>query len=168
MEEQVEAQKPRRRIIVVIIIVITVLILGAGGWIAKGYYQHQQVVKQVPEDVLTSVDFGLFLPKKSVANINAESFDYSLGVVQFTANYSGAQLQFAEQKKTPEFDISKFAGGIQISGVRQLTIPQGQVVIGSIQDKEIAIMDTGGTIITLTGSKSSNSAELVMRSLQKL
>ena len=168
MEGQAEAKKPRRRLVAVVIIFISILILSVGGWLTKGYYQHQQIVKQVPEYVRQSVNFGLYVPKKSVAKVNVRSFDYSLGVLQFSADYSGIQLRFAEQKKTQEFDINKFAGGIQITGVRQLTIPQGQVVIGSIQGQEIAIMDTGNTIITLTGNQSQSSAETVLRTLQKL
>ena len=145
-------------------------ILVTGSLILFGYkqYEHSKLSKTIPISIRQNVDFPIFVPVSSNTKVDNQTFDYSNGILQFTVQNSDEQLRFSQQKKTPEFDISKFAGGIQITGVKQLALANGQLVIGSIQGRTIAIMDTGKTIITLTGTQSSSSAELVMRSLQKL
>lgn len=148
-----------------IIILLSFTIIGL---LVYKYKTNQKRANNVPVAIRHDVDFPIYIPLASGITIDKDSFDYSVSVLQFNAKNSGTPLHFAEQKKTPEFDISKFAGGIQISGVKQLTLPQGQAVIGTIQDKTIAFMDTGNTIITVTGSQSESFAETIFRSLQKL
>ena len=102
-----------------VVFIASIIILVAGVLICYGYtkYKHSELKRTVPISILQSVDFPIYVPVNHTTKVDNKSFDYTNGVLQFTVQNTAEQLHFSEQKKTPEFDISKFAGGIQISGV---------------------------------------------------
>jgi hypothetical protein len=146
------------------------LLVAFASWQTIGYYQRRQLSNQIPVAIRQDVDFPVYLPTSSEFRPDPQSFDYSSGVLLFQAKLVGTQLTIAEQKKTPEFDLSKFSTAQGLTDTKQLSIDGSSALLGKVRGHNIAIVDTGKTIVTITSTSTqpTETLELIVRSLQKV
>lgn len=151
------------------IILLATLTVGLAGWQGYKVYQRRQFVNQIPQSIRERVDFPIYLPASPKFVPDKQSFSYSGGVLLFVAG-NDARLTFAEQQKPASFDLSKFSAGVGLEGPKQLTVKEYTVLLGNLKGMSIAVVDTGQTIVTITGGTSEpyGSMEAVIQSLRKI
>lgn len=139
-------------------------------WLGIIYFSHVQLSRQVPITIRQNIDFPVYLPALSDFPPDQQSFNYSNGVLFFQAGSKNAQVTFAEQRKTTDFDLGKFSTAQGLTGMKQLTINNNSVLLGKVHELNIGIIDTGETIVTITSvsNQPSSSIESIVRSLQQV
>ncbi len=129
------------------------------------YFQKQKIVSQVPLSIRESVSYPIYIPR---SNIYSSTYISSAGIFSGKIKVGQSQITLTEQQRPAEFELAKFISYDQLVGGRQLVINGNQALTGRVRLMNIAVMDTGKTIITLISSDQTADLELGLRSLVKI
>jgi len=172
LEQHYQYQKAKRRRegLRFAAVILAVVGVTSGTWLGYEYFTHAQFAMQIPSAIRDDVDFPIYLPERASYLADGHSFTYSNGILLFQAGAPTAPLTIAEQSKATNFDLSKFSTAQGLTDTRQLIIGTDAVLFGQLHGLNIAIVDTGQTIVTITtaATQSSTTIEPAVRSLQKL
>lgn len=144
---------------------VCVALTASAGFVGLKYYQKQQFTSQVPQAILQSANFPIYTPK---SNDDAPAYTYSDGILSGTIKIGQSKITLTEQVRPADFELSKFISYDQLVGGRQLKINGNQALLGKVRQMNIAVMDTGKTIITLISPDQNVDLEQGLRSLIKI
>lgn len=153
-----------------IIIFALLTILSAASWQGYIYSKHQHLVGMVPQSIRQNINFPIYLPTQSNSSPNQQSFNYSSGVLIFTAGSNDMQLTIMQQQRSADFELGKFSVGEGLTEIKELTINGNKVLQGKLNGHSIGIVDTGQSIVTMTSiaTVSSETMAAIIKSLQKI
>lgn len=166
MDTTQQKNKASKTKVFVVIGLIIVLLLSVLGWFGYGYFASQQLVKSVPSNIRSDVSFAIYMPTLDTLKPIDGSFTYSAGILQFNAGQSSI-VNISQQEKTKGFDLAKFGTSENLIGSQQLQLPYGNAITGEIAGRNIAIIETEETIITIT-SDTDQVIKTVLDSLKKI
>ncbi len=171
-EQHYQYQKARRYRGLLKFAAIVLIGFAIASAMALGYicYSRLQLSSQIPQTLRDNIDFPVYLPGQSKFRSEEPSFKYSNGILLFLAGSKDDPLTVSEQKVPADFDLSKFSTGEGLTETTELTVHGHRVLLGKVHGLNIAIIDTGQTIVTITSAAAQPSAtiESIVRSLQKI
>jgi hypothetical protein len=147
---------------------IILTFLAATVWSGYSWIQHRQLTARVPANIREEAGFPIYMPSENKIRPEPKTFDYSNGVILFTAVAGNTRFTISEQQKPAEFDLSKFSTAQGLSNAKEVTLKSGQALIGTVHGLSIGIIDTGKTIITITCPDSNADMESVLKSFEKI
>jgi len=149
------------------IILFGLLLVVFAAWQGYGYYQHRQLVSQIPASARTGLDFPVYLPSDKYLT-DSKSFTNSNDILNFKVSGAGNEFMFAEQAQPAEFELSHYTNGVGISEPKEITTSYGKALLGKVLSRNILIVSTQKTLVTVTSSADIGSLESLAYSLSKI
>lgn len=149
----------------VVLLIVGVVVFAA--WQGYGYYQHRQLVSQIPAGALSGLDFPVYVPGSDYQT-DIQSYVKSNDVLSFKATAAGNEFMFSEQAQPADFELSHYTNGIGISEPREITTSHGKALLGKVLSRNVLIVSTQNTLITVTSSADMGSLESLAHNLSKI
>ena len=160
--------KNHKRLLIGALSIIFITLLAVAGLWSWHYIQTKKIKDQIPISIQNTVNFSIYIPAKKDYSVLANSFIYDNDILQFKIKNDDEAIQFSQQIKSGDFDLSKFASGIGISNAEQSTVNAGKILYGKVGNFTIAIIDTKETIITITSTQPNTDLKPVTQTLKRI
>jgi len=148
-------------------VLLTLLLVGFLTWQGYNYYLSRQLASQIPVAIRQSIGFPVYIPSGNYRT-NDQSYVNSNDILSFKVTGNGNEFMFSEQALPADFVLSNYTNGIGISEHKEITTSNGKALLGKVLNKNILIVSTQKTLITVTSSADMGSLESLAHSLSKI